>query len=27
MRRQVSMEEGVTLERSLFKLYQNYKSQ
>jgi hypothetical protein len=27
MRRQVSMEEGVTLERSLFKLYQNYKAQ
>ena len=27
LRRQVSMEEGVTLERSLFKLYQNYKAQ
>jgi hypothetical protein len=26
MRRQVSMEEGVELERSLFKLYQNYKA-
>jgi hypothetical protein len=25
--RQVSMEEGVELERSLFKLYQNYKAQ
>ena len=27
LRRQVSMEEGVELERSLFKLYQNYKAQ
>jgi len=27
MRRQVSMEESVELERSLFKLYQNYKAQ
>jgi hypothetical protein len=27
LRRQVSMEEGVTLERSLFRLYQNYKAQ
>ena len=27
LRRQVSMEEGVTLERSLFRLYQNYKTQ
>jgi len=27
LRRQVSMEEGVELERSLFKLYQNYKNQ
>ena len=27
LRRQVSMEEGVELERSLFKLYQNYKTQ
>jgi hypothetical protein len=26
MRRQVSMEEGVELERSLFRLYQNYKA-
>ena len=26
LRRQVSMEEGVELERSLFKLYQNYKA-
>jgi hypothetical protein len=27
LRRQVSMEEGVELERNLFKLYQNYKAQ
>jgi hypothetical protein len=27
LRRQVSMEESVELERSLFKLYQNYKAQ
>jgi hypothetical protein len=27
LRRQVSMEESVELERSLFRLYQNYKTQ
>jgi len=27
LRRQVSMEESVELERDLFRLYQNYKAQ
>jgi hypothetical protein len=27
LRRQVSMEEGLELERNLFKLYNNYKNQ